>query len=103
MKAEPEKNRAIRTYFLLLLLFSDGDSLRYASSDGGVAELFSFLARAAGMSVGRGMIIGCDGNAGSKRLVKSCVLIFEAAECLLSPWHTCLQSATGQTQNACFQ
>ena len=41
------------TYFLLLLLFSEEDSLRWPSSEGGVAEMFSFLGLAAGMIVWR--------------------------------------------------
>ncbi len=65
-KEAAEKNRAIRTYFLLLLLFSDCDSLRCPSSEGGVAELLSFFGRVAGMIVGRGMIIGCNRRRGSQ-------------------------------------
>lgn len=41
-----------RTYFLLLLLFSGVFSFGRWSSDGGVAESFSFLGRATGMTGG---------------------------------------------------
>lgn len=49
--------RGIQTYFLLLLLFSERDSLRCPSSEGGVAELFSFFGRATGMIVCRERIL----------------------------------------------
>jgi len=61
-RGRPEKDRAFGTYFLLLLLFSVWESLRCASSDGDVAELFSFLGRAAGMVVGKGTIKECGGR-----------------------------------------
>ena len=61
-RGRPEKDRAFGTYFLLLLLFSVCESLRCTSSDGDVAELFSFLGRAAGMVVGKGTIKECGGR-----------------------------------------
>jgi len=49
LKRYGEKSENHGTYFRLLLLFSVNVSLR-SLSEGGVAELFSFLGRAAGMA-----------------------------------------------------
>jgi hypothetical protein len=80
MKARRRKLGHSQTYFLLLLPFSACESLRRPSSDGGVAERFSFLGRAAGIVRGVGARVRGGASSSFCPLLVDFILLF--------PWHS---------------